>query len=470
MPSTVEEEVEQPLEIAVIGGGIIGLVVALGLISRKVKATIYEQARSLREIGAGVAFTANAIQCMNLLDPNIVAALRSVATSNGDPDNPNDWLQWVDGYNQLSEDPKEEKLLFKLHVGYRGFEGCHRAHFLDALLRYIPEGVIQFQKRLDTVSDSAGDGKVQLQFCDGTSAEADAGKDWFPQHLDNRSKKFGDIVIGCDGIKSRVRQVLLGKGNPASYPHYTHKVAYRGLIPMHEAISALGEYKAKNQHMHIGPKAHVLHFPVAGQTLVNFVAFASDPDEWNDSEKMVAPATRRDVEDVFANWNPTVRTLTSLLPEQLDKWAIFDSFDYPAPYYAYGRICVAGDAAHAAAPHHGAGAGIGVEDALCLSTLIEKAVVACQENRAPRSKVLSAALNTFDTVRRERSQWLVNSSRGVCDVYEWADPKTGDDPEKCFEEIKWRSHKIWYFDYKGMLVEALEDFERRLETIESTKA
>jgi glycine/D-amino acid oxidase-like deaminating enzyme len=40
MPSTVEEEVEQPGEIAVIGGGIIGLVVALGLISRKVKVTI----------------------------------------------------------------------------------------------------------------------------------------------------------------------------------------------------------------------------------------------------------------------------------------------------------------------------------------------------------------------------------------------------------------------------------------------
>jgi salicylate hydroxylase len=77
------------------------------------------------------------------------------------------------------------------------------------LLRYIPEGVIQFQKCLDTVSDSAGDGKVQLQFCDGTSAEANAGKDWFPQHLDNCSEIFGDIVIGCDGIKSRVREVLL---------------------------------------------------------------------------------------------------------------------------------------------------------------------------------------------------------------------------------------------------------------------
>ncbi len=174
MPSIIDDE--KPVEIAIIGGGIIGLVVALGLIHRKVNVKVYEQARSLREVGAGVAFTANAIKCMNLLDPNIVAALRSVATSNGDPENPNDWLQWVDGYNQHSEDPKEEKLLFKLYAGYRGFEGCHRAHFLEALVKHIPEGVLKFQKRLDNLSEGGNDEKVLLRFCDGTSAEVDAGE------------------------------------------------------------------------------------------------------------------------------------------------------------------------------------------------------------------------------------------------------------------------------------------------------
>jgi salicylate hydroxylase len=233
---------------------------------------------------------------------------------------------------------------------------------------------------------------------------------------------------------------------------------------MENAVKALGEYKAKNQHMHMGPKAHVLHFPVAGQTLVNFVAFATDTNEWKDSEKMVAPATRKDVEEVFAKWNPVVRTLTRLLPDELDKWAIFDSFDHPAPYYSSGRICIAGDAAHASAPHHGAGAGIGVEDALCLSTLIEKAVAACQEKLATKGEAIGAAFKIFDAVRRERSQWLVRSSRAICDVYEWADPKTRNDPEKCFAEIEWRSHKIWYFDYDGMVVQACEDFNRWLET------
>jgi salicylate hydroxylase len=234
---------------------------------------------------------------------------------------------------------------------------------------------------------------------------------------------------------------------------------------MDKAVKALGDYKAKNQHMHIGPGAHVLHFPVANQTLMNFVAFVTDPDEWRgDAEKMVAPATRKDVEDAFTEWGPPVRAITSLLPDELDKWAIFDSFDHPAPYYNRGRICLAGDAAHASAPHHGAGAGIGVEDALCLATLMKKVNTALQGKRTTRDQALSLAFDTFTAVRKERSQWLVNSSRGICEVYEWNDPETKDDAEKCFEEIKWRSHKIWYFDYDGMLVEANEGYEQRLKT------
>jgi salicylate hydroxylase len=82
---------------------------------------------------------------------------------------------------------------------------------------------------------------------------------------------------------------------------------------------------------------------------------------------MTAPATPDEVESVFEKWGPTVKALPRLLPPHLDKWAIFDSYDHPAPFYARDRICIAGDAAHAASPHHG------VEDALCLSTLLDLA-------------------------------------------------------------------------------------------------
>ena len=269
-------------------------------------------------------------------------------------------------------------------------------------------------------------------------------------------------MIGCDGLKSRVREHLFGKGNPVSYSHYTHKIAYRGLIPMDKAIEVVGDSNARNQHMHIGPGRHFLHFPVANQTLVNIAAFVADPNEWQDEEKMTAPATREEVQEAFSEWGPTVRAMASLLPDELDRWAIFDSFDHPAPTYARGRIAIAGDAAHCSAPHHGAGAGIGVEDALCLATVLGMATSSMQEKAAPMHQALSGAFETFNDVRHERSQWLVNSSRGICDVYEWADPKTGNDTQKCFEEIEWRSHKIWNFDIEGMLKDATEGFEKRL--------
>lgn len=171
----VAQNSEQELDIAIVGGGIIGLVLALGLNRRGIKVQVYEQARSVREIGAGIAFTANAIRCMGELDPRIVTALRSVATSNGDPNNPNDHLQWVDGFNVDPANPEVEKILFKLYAGPRGFEGCHRAHFLDALLKSVPEGVVHFRKRLSEVIEQ-DEQKVQLRFEDGTVVKADAGR------------------------------------------------------------------------------------------------------------------------------------------------------------------------------------------------------------------------------------------------------------------------------------------------------
>jgi salicylate hydroxylase len=166
----------EPFDVAIVGGGIIGLVLALGLIKRKIKVKIYEQAHSFREIGAGVAFTASTIRCMSMLEPQIVDGLKRVATPMGDPKNPNDYLQWVDGYNHDSTNPNgtDEKLLFRLHA--QGFKGCHRAHLLDELVKVVPEAVVEFRKRFDTFVNRGDNEKLLLKFCDGTTAEADAGK------------------------------------------------------------------------------------------------------------------------------------------------------------------------------------------------------------------------------------------------------------------------------------------------------
>ena len=227
---------------------------------------------------------------------------------------------------------------------------------------------------------------------------------------------------------------------------------------MDKAMAALGEEKAHNQGMHMGPEAHILSFPVAQHTLINVVAFA-DEVEWP-HEKMTKLATGQELVEIFKDWNPTVRTIVNLLEDSIDKWAIFNTYEHPAPTFSNDQICIAGDAAHASSPHHGAGAGFGMEDALAIATVMEEVIASLQAGKASISAALTAAFKAYDAARRERCQWLVESSREVCDTYEWAHPNCGSEPEKCLKEIEWRAHKIWYFDIDSMLRDARGAYQR----------
>ncbi len=430
---------EGDVEVAIVGGGIAGVTLALGLLSRNIKVQIYERGHSFREIGAGIGFTPNAEWAMKVLDERIHTAFKKVAAQNA-----TDWFLWVDGYNHDSADPNDvdEKLIYKMYLGERGFEGCHRADFLDELVKLMPEGTVKFNQSLDSIVDKDDGEKLLLKFRNGSSETADA-------------------VIGCDGIRSRVRQLILGEDNPASYPGYSHKYAFRGLIPMEKAKEALGDAKTQTRHMHLGLNAHALTFPVAGGALLNVVAFVTDPKDWPYKEKFTAPATKSEAVDAFAGFNPAVRAIMDLLPDKLDKWAVFDTYDHPIPRYVSGRVCIVGDAAHAAAPYHGAGAGFCIEDASVMAALIEDtARIKSDKGKVER---LRAAFDTYNTIRHERTQWLVESSRFVGQMYEWQDPKIGRDAEKCGHEIDWRSHKIWDYNVDKMMSDTAELYKAKLE-------
>jgi len=428
------------VEVAVIGGGIAGVTLALGLLSRNINVRIYERGHSFREIGAGIGFTPNAEWAMKVLDPRIHGAFKRVASRNA-----TDWFQWVDGYNHNTSDPNDvdEALIHKMYLGERGFEGCHRADFLEELVKMMPEAKVEFNKYLHSITDRDDGQKLVLNFRDGSTETTDA-------------------VVGCDGIRSRARQLILGEDNPASYPGYTHKFAFRGLLPMEKAKAALGDAKTQTRHMHLGPNAHVLTFPVAGGTLLNVVAFVTDPEDWHHGDRFTAPATKREVVDAFADFNPAVRAIIDLLPDDLDKWAVFDTYDHPMPTYVKGRVCVAGDAAHAAAPYHGAGAGYCIEDAAVLAALLDSVGTVGSESGKSKAQGIRAAFETYNTIRLDRARWLVESSRFVGEMYEWQDPEIGRDAEKCGKEIEWRSHRIWDYNIDEMMDETVKLFHKNL--------
>lgn len=351
---------EEHFEVAIIGGGIIGLCLGAGLLSRDIPCKIYEQAPQFREVGAGIAFTNCAVQCMKLLDPEVESALRSagaVPLSAGDTQDNNDYLRWIDGYNSHpGQDPHWQKFLYKVNAGFEGFMGVRRDQFADHLAKLIPPDRVEMGKRLESIAQD-GD-KILLIFSDGTTDVTDAGKISYALFLLGSTEGLKAVilniwlmsscdppVIGCDGVRSKVRQIMHGKDNPCSYPHYAHVVSYRTVIPMEAALPVLGEKLAFVEHNHVGPSACILHYAVAGQTALNVTAFVWDNAEWPANAKTATTGTRAELQRAFHGWNPTVTKLINILPETMGKWAVWDTWDYHVPFYNQGQVCLAGDAA-----------------------------------------------------------------------------------------------------------------------------
>lgn len=413
--------------IAIVGGGISGATLAIALLQRGLDVHIYEQAHKFGEIGAGVAFNPAAIRAMEICSPDITTAFYKVQTHNQDPKRSKVWFDWLDAMSDKTVG--EEEFRFQLSNDL-GANGVHRAHYLDEVIKVIPEGRTIFAKHLDTIEELA-DGKLKLKFHDGTDA-------------------VHDVVIGTDGIKSSVRAWMVGADSPSAKPVYTHKYAYRGLIPMPKAVEALGAELAQNAFMHMGQDGHILTFPVNHGAVMNVVAFYTDPNDWPDYKHLTRKSEKKQVYEDFKHFGATVHKIIDLLEPSLDCWAIFDTGDHPMPYYNKGKVLVLGDAGHATSPHHGSGAGMCIEDCAILAELLIDPRIA--ENG---SKGIEAAFEAYTKQRLERTQWLVQSSRRSGELYDWRS-ELGSDSDKIEAECKWRNEKIWNGQVKEYIVEAKE--------------
>jgi len=414
--------------LAVVGGGISGLCLAIGLLQYEIPLTIYEAAPHFGEIGAGVAFGPNAGRAMELLSPKIYQAFLKCKTGNADNSKSDSWFtirvgdaRKEDKEGYVREGKKVGDALFDvpMHSG-GGRGGVYRAHFLDELVKEMHDGVAKFDKRLVELGEAQdGSGDVVLTFADGSTAQHSA-------------------VIGCDGIKSLTRKWLVGRDNPASKAVFSGKYAYRGLIPMDEAVEILGDDAARNSQMYLGYHGHLLTFPIAHGKTMNVVAFSSR-DTWED-EKWVVATSKQEMEDDFQGWGPHVTKIVKAM-QKPDIWALFEH--PPCDTYTKGRVCLLGDAAHATTPHQGAGAGQCIEDSYILANLVKD---------ANDVNGLQRAFSAFDQVRRERTQKIVETSHEAGQMYEFE--LFGDDLDKIEESYKHRMRWIWDIDLEAQLEQA----------------
>ncbi|KAJ5519966.1 hypothetical protein N7463_000419 [Penicillium fimorum] len=420
----------KPPTITIIGGGIGGLTLAAGLYLRKIPIQLYEAAPTFKEIGLGISLGPAAYRAMPLIHPRIQQIYNSLITTHADSPGYEDYLQtwfeivWATG-------AQEGDTLMNLKALPSGQTALRRADFLNALVGLVPAEFVHFGKRLKTLVEK--DDGVVLEFEDGEVVDA-------------------DVVIGCDGIRSKVKECMIPVESLRTRPVYSGMYGYRAVLEMGEMVAAVGERRARVATIYVGRGAYAISYPIMRAKLVNVGIYVLSDREW-EYDSWVRPAKREDMERDTRDMGRYVRSLVEHMPDP-SQWAIFEHPHIST--YARSRIAIMGDAAHASTPHQGAGAGQAIEDAHVLAELLS-------DSRVGSANDVVAAFKAYDDIRRPRSQRVVTSSKENADIFCLCFDEVRDDPVKLKETLDQRLKWLWDSDVQDQVERAREKMMEYLE-------
>jgi salicylate hydroxylase len=319
-----------PLSVLVAGGGIGGLAAAFVLARQGHRVTVLEQSPAFGEIGAGIQLGPNIFRMFDYL--GLTAAVEAVA-----------FFPPGLGMNDVLTGEKVVRVplgeVAQATYGYR-YGVIYRADLHDVFLaacRAQPGVTLRTGCKVEGFEQDAREVRVQL-----ASGE----------------KLRADLLIGADGLWSRIRQAVIGDGKPRVSGH----IAYRAVLKRADVPPHLW---SDDVLLWGGEKTHLVHYPLRRGELFNLVAVfhSSKYDEgWN------TYGDTAELHERFAHAVPQVKELLGKI-ETWKMWVLCDR--EPVSRWSDGRVTLLGDAAHPMLQYLAQGAGQAIEDAVVLGEALK---------------------------------------------------------------------------------------------------
>ena len=321
--------------VAVVGGGLGGTLAAILLQRAGHSVAVYEQAPSMARIGAGINLGSNVMKIMRHIGLEdamnaiglVPASGASRVWDTGEVLYQRPYLEWAERFGA-------HHLIM------------HRGDLQSVLMTALAEGTMRFGKRLAGL-DTAGS-TTRLSFADGTTAVA-------------------DIVIGADGVNSKVREILLG----AEPPIYSGTVAYRAIFPaalLHGRRPRFDNTKWwSDERLPAQEDRHFLIYYLTRQRDEMYFVTGSPAPQWDGNVASV-PASMAEIRACYEGFHDEVIRVIEACPAA-SKWPLLER--HPQAVWSRDGIVLLGDACHPMKPHMGQGAAMAFEDAVVLARCIE---------------------------------------------------------------------------------------------------
>jgi salicylate hydroxylase len=361
--------------VIVAGAGIGGLTAALAIARHGLHVTVFDQAQRLEEIGAGIQLSPNASRILIALGLGEQLRRHVVAPEE---------LRIMNARTArvLARAPlgavAEKRYGAPYWVIHRG---DLQAVLIDAV-RVHPGIVLNLGARVEDFALNE----------DGVTV--------FARSAQHRVEDRGVALIAADGLWSSLRRRLGHRREP----RFARRTAWRALA---RADALMPELRAPAVNLWFGTRAHLVHYPVRGGSLINVVAIVRD--DWREPG-WSAPGERAEILARYRTpmWSAVPRAILAA-PEHWQKWALYDR--PPLARWGKGAVTLLGDAAHPMLPYLAQGAAMAIEDAAVLAQRLADA----RDDPA-------GAMRRYERQRRERAARAQRAARRNGIVYQLGGP------------------------------------------------